>query len=420
MEYSAVLGLALITAAGATTAGATEIDLFSNSRIGFGGGQQREVQTTITFPEFDSTDKLVLNWGVVGDEDPWDRAGSIHVQVATGEWVQLGKFITGFNGTTTHSQDISRLAPLLSGQTLAVEAHIDTWVRDGWRLDASIDVTPERGYQAPTWAEPVIGRTTSYGRGISGDVTRGYNFTVPWDMEQVTLTYFASGHHNSQTNNSDEFNRRRHTLLVNGEQVWSGIPWRTDGPNFRSVNPTSGRWDGNGDGDTNDPYPVDVWSSDYPRSGWVPGDDVAPYEFDITEFVDGPGPQSVVLTIEDIDINSFWRVSAFVSGTPTFEPAVVGDLNGDSVVDTNDWRMFRASMFADLSGLTGQDLYEAGDLNGDGENNEVDLRIFREAFESSQGVALFSSAAASAPEPSSASLVLAATLGGIGRGRRRA
>ncbi|TWT78454.1 hypothetical protein Pla123a_12460 [Posidoniimonas polymericola] len=376
---------------------AQSVGIFSNSRIGFGNGQNREIQQTVTFPEFGANDKLTFNWDILGDQDPWDRAGSIHLNLPGGKQVQLGKFVTGFNGTTSHSQDISDLSALLSGRTLTVEAHIDTWVADAWRLNASVQVDQDAQAEPnPDWATVAIPRDAGLGWNESGDVSRTYNLAAPSKIENAKLTYFASGHHHTQTSASDEFNQRRHHLYVDGEEVWTGIPWRTDGYRFRSVNPTSGRWDGNGngDGDTDDRYPIDTWSSDFPRSGWVPGDEVTPYEIDISQWVAGGGRHQLRLMIEDVDINSFWRVSAWVSGSYYPTPELPGDFNEDGVVDAADYTVWRD----EVTYPTGSTM---ADATADGVVDQWDYLAWRAAY----GERLNGTSAAAVPEPGSCGLL---------------
>lgn len=384
-----VIAAVLVTGSLLAISSAETIPIFTADRIGFGSGQQREIRRSITFPVFGPNDRLTFDWDILGDQDPWDRGGSMHVILPDGKQVQLGKFVTGFNGTTSHRRDVSDLASLLSGQTLTVEAHIDTWVEDAWRVNASLGV--EAGSNAepnPDWSLPIISYDGGLGWHDSGDLARAYNFVTPPNLVDVQLTYFASGHHHTQTANSDEFNQRRHRLLVDGKEVWSGVPWRTDGPDFRDVNPTSGRWDGNGDGDTTDPYPIDRWSSDFPRSGWIPGDDVDPYVIDITPYLRNPIRHQVRLLIDDVDINSYWRVSAYASGTlvPPHDPP--GDFNRDGVVDAADYTVWR-----DERGRTGVGLTADADLSG--RTNDADRQFWVNNFAATSA----SSAVARVPEP---------------------
>ena len=386
MRFASLVFLVCSTPFG-VEADAFEIDIFDRHRIGFSDGQSRDIRQTITFPEFEANDKLTLNWDVLGDADPWDRSGSIHAVLPDGQQVQLGKFITGFNGTTTHSQDVSRLAPMLSGKTLPIEAHIDTWVPDAWRVIASVEVQPGGNLEDnPVWAVPAFSRDPGFGWHDAGRLTKSSQVDVPEGLESVTLSYFASGHAHSATDSNDEFSPRRHRLYIDGVEVWTHVPWRTDGPNFRSVNPTSARWDGNGDGDVTDPYPIDFWSSDFPRSGWVPGDEVAPYEIDVTDYIAPGEVHTVSLTIDDVGDGSYWRVSAYVSGTGALVAPLSGDFNLDGVVDAADYTVWR-----DSSGRSGAGL--PADANDDGVVDNLDYAQWLEAFGSR------SNGATAVPEP---------------------
>jgi hypothetical protein len=291
------------------------IPIFDDDRIGFGDGQNREIQRVVELPPFDARSRLTVHVDIDPDQDPWDRAGSLHLITASGQQVQLMAFVTGFAGDTDHRRDVTDLAPLLNQGPVRIEGFIDTWAKDGWRLSARIEVEPADAPH-PTWAAPAIPRDGGW------DTTdeRAFTVDVPGPMEKVVLTYVASGHHREDKGNSDEFHKRRHRIAVDGREVWTETPWRTDGPRFRGVNPRSGRWDRDGDGSTDGPYPTDAWSSDFPRSGWVPGDQVHPYTIDLTKQLGVGGRHTITLKIDDVDKDSFWRVSAHLSGWPAGSP----------------------------------------------------------------------------------------------------
>ena len=77
--------------------------------------------------------------------------------------------------------------------------------------------------------------------------------------------------------------------------------------NFRAINPYCKKW--------SDGY----WSSDYSRSGWCPGDIVAPLELDLTDHLT-PGTHTVRFMIENVrpeDENGhfgYWRISGRLLG----------------------------------------------------------------------------------------------------------
>jgi len=89
---------------------------------------------------------------------------------------------------------------------------------------------------------------------------------------------------------------------------------------------------------------------------------------------------------------------------------LVGDLNFDGVVNSQDWSLFIAGAETDLSGLSNIDAYSQGDLDGDGVNSALDFGLFKQAFETANGAGSFVSMLAEVPEPGSASLLLIGAL----------
>ena len=132
----------------------------------------------------------------------------------------------------------------------------------------------------------------------------------------------CTGHGGSGGVGCCEFAQRTHRIWVDGALVLDTTPWRNASDALRSVNPCSGRWDGNGDGDTTDPYPIDTWSSDFARSNWLPGDDVTPFVIDVTDAFD---PLLTTHTIEyettgDFSPDGAFTVSSFLSATDICDP----------------------------------------------------------------------------------------------------
>lgn len=287
---------------------ADDLRVFDHARI---DNEKREIRHKLVIPEYDSTTGLVAEIAIHADQDPWDRAGSFYLITPEGERVEIIKFVTGFKGDTQHQRDVTDLAPFLKpGTEVEFGAFIDTWVEDGWKFSADL-IFKDSGHRHPDWAHAVVPMDD----GWRSTEPRSFKVVIPEDMSRVQLTYLVSGHHYEDKGNSDEFHKRRHRIAVDGQQVWSDTPWRTDGHKYRHLNPTSGRWDGNGDGDTDDAYPEDRWSSDFPRSNWVPGQDVEPILVDLSQQLGDAGEHTITIQIDDIDKDSFWRVSAYLSGT---------------------------------------------------------------------------------------------------------
>ncbi|BBO34771.1 peptide-N-glycosidase F-related protein [Lacipirellula parvula] len=389
----------------------TTIDVFKNAGIQFGGNASwnaqpgvsildngRIIERTITLPELGPFSRVTTNLKLTAGSDAWDRAGNIYVATAAGD-VELHKFITAFGGTTTHQQDITALIPTLRNGQLKIRAFVDTWVQAARTLDFSLTITDETANRAPIWGRPLMNdqdwRAGEYPNGRNSVSFIG----VPNSVGKVILNYLPSGHA-SDGNGGDEFTQRTHRILIDGTQVWQGIPWRTDGRNFRSVNPTSGRWG-------------DVWSSDLDRAGWIPGDDVDPIQIDVTQYLTPGKRHTVEYQIDGIRPGDssgygYWRASSYVTAYAASAGPADFDYNG--VVDGADFLIWQRN-----SGLSGQVNNGAGDANGDGFVNGRDLVSWRTALGTQFGSAI----PASVPEPAGwgAMLFALATLAGSRRWR---
>jgi hypothetical protein len=203
----------------------------------------------------------------------------------------------------------------------------------------------------------------------------------------VYLNYLVSGHA-SDGSGGDEFTQRHHRIFIDGVEVFHEVPWRTDGINFRSVNPWSGRWG-------------DVWSSDLHRAGWIPGDDVDPYVIDATQYLT-PGRHLVEYQIEGIqpdgsDGYGYWRASSYVTGFAPVIEALPGDYNANGSVDAADYVVWRNSL-----GQTGTEL--AADGTGpsgtpDGVVDQLDYSLWKTNFGATAGGSGSFAGSTGVPEP---------------------
>jgi endonuclease/exonuclease/phosphatase family metal-dependent hydrolase len=106
--------------------------------------------------------------------------------------------------------------------------------------------------------------------------------------------------------------------------------------------------------------------------------------------------------------------------TYAMSAAVLGDFNGDSLLDGADWSILRTNQHADLSGLTGDQAYQRGDLNRDSRNDHTDFAEFKAIFDGLNGPGAFAAMVAAVPEPSGAPLLALGMLGIMARQRPRA
>jgi len=274
------------------------------------GDNGRIVQTTVDLPRFDDRRRITAFVTVSpipkSDQemfDRWDRAGNVRLRREGSPDLEIVRFMTAYGGQTEYAIDVTPLAPLLRGRcTLA--AFVDTWTSPGWHVDFALRYEADPRADGPTWAEPVY-YTDSFDR---EHMPRGVEIpvTIPAGLERVVLQYFATGHCTDGIDD-DEFVSKANVLSVDGVVVGRFHPWREDCRNFRDRNPYTRHWT---DG---------TWSSDYSRSGWCPGVEVLPFEFDLTDHLSA-GKHVLRIAIEDMRPKDaggqfgYWRVSAYLVG----------------------------------------------------------------------------------------------------------
>lgn len=87
------------------------------------------------------------------------------------------------------------------------------------------------------------------------------------------------------------------------------------------------------------------------------------------------------------------------------EIGVTSDLNRDGVIDIEDWSLFSAHAYTDLSHLTPAQQFLHGDLDRDGDSDYDDFRMFKSDYEAAHGPGSFQTMLA-VPEPSAALVLL--------------
>ena len=123
------------------------------------------------------------------------------------------------------------------------------------------------------------------------------------------------------------------------------------------------------------------------------------------------GPDGRTITIHfQADGLSYDQLRILTKSSLQFQTlAILGDFNGDDLINLQDYEMFLTGLNADLSELTAQEAYQMGDMNGDLLNNFEDFLLFRDAYIDANGAGSFEVLATSVPEPFEATLL---TIGG--------
>jgi hypothetical protein len=85
-------------------------------------------------------------------------------------------------------------------------------------------------------------------------------------------------------------------------------------------------------------------------------------------------------------------------------PIARSDLNGSGTISIEDWGIFVANNYADLSALSPAEAYLSGDLDGDLDNDKDDYLLFRSDYIAANGEAAFAALLGAVPEPATAML----------------
>lgn len=348
-------------------------------------GNGRIVIKKVAIPEFSNYTEATLEIALVSNGDPWDKSGSCFVipresaismidiaanrasypahdteryeelaGIVQGEGylptVELMRFMTpfgvghfssnddsvsaqrrpvyvdGWAEEVTWKQDVTDLLPLLEGEAY-VGIYVDTWTKEGYKVDASITFTESaiKGDTKPNLhVEPLINTNYYIGQRHPDIFARKdveVDFTVPENAKNVRLKYITTGH--GGHSGGDEFRPQQNILYVDGEEVLSFLPWRTDCASFRRYNPTSGVWLRKrpmafiARGGKREVKEIEepLASSDLSRSNWCPGSDVPPVGVALGDLSAGKHTLTISIPesteIEENKLNH-WLVSAYL------------------------------------------------------------------------------------------------------------
>jgi hypothetical protein len=201
-----------------------------------------------------------------------------HGLVSTADYdvpVELMRFFTGFGvrkfnhvkvpgqvwvDSVLYKSEVTALADHLHGETW-IAAYIGNWDAKGHKLSLQLKYYPDGGRRMYK-AMPLFNTINlleqagqPYPIFMLNDKLNA-KFTLKEPVKNAVLYYTTTGH--GGWGGGDEFNQKPNTIYLNGEKVFSFVPWRDDCGTYRNWNPCSGNFS-NG-----------LSSSDLSRSNWCP------------------------------------------------------------------------------------------------------------------------------------------------------
>ena len=315
----------------------------------------------IKLPEFKKGSQLFLNVNQISNGDAYDRTGAVFIIPTTSEIslmdglqkginqlpvytngnekkyqgyfltdkytpaVEIMRFFTPFGvnkfnhiqlknqkwqNEANYRQEITEFQSLLSNKEVLIGFFIGNYDQGGHIISANITVHPSDGATIPKNKVQPIFNTVNVME-MAGqeyptlfDDANGFTveFTLKEDFKNAKLRFTTTGHGGWE--NGDEFVPKENTVFVDGQKVFSLIPWRQDCGSYRSFNPASGNFD-NG-----------LSSSDYSRSNWCPGTVTNPYFINLGDLKAGKHTVQVKIPQGKPEGTSFsyWGVSGTILG----------------------------------------------------------------------------------------------------------
>ncbi len=315
----------------------------------------------ITFPEIKKGDLLFLNLTEQSNGDAYDRTGSVFMipqdkkqsfldglhngiktlpiyengngnqyqgVVATNDYapiIELMRFFTPFgikqynyiqlkdktwHETVPYRMEITDLKPNLSGKTVYIGTFIGNYDNGGHKISMNFTINPTESLLDKTNVSIPLFNTTNVLEMASQNYATMFNhekglevtFTLDKEIKNAKLRYITTGHGGWE--NGDEFVPKKNTIILNGNEVFSFVPWRQDCGSYRLFNPASGNFN---DG---------LSSSDLSRSNWCPGTATNPIYIELGDLKAGTHTMQVKIPQGPNEGGSFssWNVSGVLQG----------------------------------------------------------------------------------------------------------
>jgi GLPGLI family protein len=210
----------------------------------------------------------------------------------------------------TYRMDITDFKTALSGKTLYVGVFIGNYDKGGHKISMNVTVHPsESKLPQPNSCLPLFNTNNvmemagqEYATLFDHEKGLEVTFTLDKEYKNAKLRYITTGHGGWE--NGDEFVPKKNTLLLNGKEVFSFVPWRQDCGAYRLFNPASGNFN---DG---------LSSSDLSRSNWCPGTATQPIDIALGNLLPGTYTLQVIIPQGAPEGGSFsaWNVSGVLFG----------------------------------------------------------------------------------------------------------
>jgi peptide-N-glycosidase F-like protein len=229
--------------------------------------------------------------------------------------LELVRAITPFGGPEHIEQDVTDAFNVVQGKRafhVTITAYPDpagkvSGSRGGWYVSAHLDVTPG---SPPANVLAVI--ALYYDSVTAGQTIPDVPFTMPPGTTSSRLEYRATGHGGATAASAgcfgpaDEFCRRLHHVVLDGQEIEQATPWRNDCDQLCTL--TDGGPFGQGQYCAQNPC-GGLASVPASRANWCPGSVTPPLSW-MPAPLSSPGAHTFHFSVDGIAPGGQWRVSA--------------------------------------------------------------------------------------------------------------
>ncbi|HRB30386.1 MAG TPA: PNGase F N-terminal domain-containing protein [Ferruginibacter sp.] len=210
--------------------------------------------------------------------------------------------------SVNYKQDITDLLPAMQGEVW-IGVFIGNYDRGGHTINLNFNYYPDKESKPKnSWVASIFNTLNilemagqTYATMFDND-SLTVTVNIPEHLKSLTLRYISTGH--GGWGGGDEFNKKDNEIFLDGEKIYSFIPWRTDCATYRMYNPSSGNF---GDG---------LSSSDLSRSNWCPGTTTNPVYIPIKNIIPGKHTFKIAIPLGKTEGTSFsaWNISGVLIG----------------------------------------------------------------------------------------------------------
>ena len=238
--------------------------IFDQERHNYGGYGQSHTRTVYMPENLDNYSEIYVNIDLdcpTGGCDPWDQPAKLMIN-KNGENYEIARYITPFGvACGGWTWDITDFRSLLVNEVDWV-SYVQVWGASGWLVSVQLQLvegTPAYPYSKVTklWNED---------NWVYGDPDISHDFPekeilIQPETVAAKIRMTMTGHGQGNTLNAAEFSEFTHHIWIDGEETFTQHLWKDDCAQ-NSCSPQSGTYL-------------------YSRSGWCPGQDVQPWEWDL-------------------------------------------------------------------------------------------------------------------------------------------